>query len=181
MQGRIEYFFKTFGAIATLFVEMKLKFGNDKERLEAIAQVIAESDGTPHAFTLSDADLLTVQAVTSTTPLMVFLHLSTAFYPTDCPSNFSLLKERQTPLFSGCFPGDPKYLRRGLKIPDFLTMDSSLPFILQLRCVCETIFDVMLSAYIAGLKAYHDQSNDRGKQQVLQRPSFDAWDRASIG
>jgi len=29
---------------------MKLKIGNDKERLKAIAQVIAESDGTPHAF-----------------------------------------------------------------------------------------------------------------------------------
>src|SRR5882757_8412406 len=96
-QGRIEYFFKIFGAIATLFIEMKLDVGNDKERLEAIAQVIAESDGTPHAFTLSDADLLNVQAVTSTTPLTVFLYLSTAFSPTDCPSNFSRLKERQTP------------------------------------------------------------------------------------
>lgn len=50
--------------------------------------------------TLSDADLLNVQAVTSTTPLTVFLYLSTAFSPTDCPSNFSRLKELQTPLFS---------------------------------------------------------------------------------
>ena len=36
----------------------------------------------------------------------------------------------------------------------------------------------MLSAYIAGLKAYHDGSNDRGKQQGLQTPRFDAWDIA---
>lgn len=49
-QGRIGYFFKAFGAIAILFIEMKLLVGNDIERLNAIAQVIAESDSTPHAF-----------------------------------------------------------------------------------------------------------------------------------
>jgi hypothetical protein len=46
-RGRIEYFFKTFGAVAILCVEMKLKIGNDDERLAAIAQVIAECDGKP--------------------------------------------------------------------------------------------------------------------------------------
>jgi len=48
-EGRIEYF-KAFGAVAILFIEMKLKIGNDQERLKAIARVIAESDSTPHAF-----------------------------------------------------------------------------------------------------------------------------------
>ena len=47
-QGRIEYF-QTFGAVAILFVEMKLKVGNDAERLKAIAQVIAECDSKPRA------------------------------------------------------------------------------------------------------------------------------------
>ena len=46
-QGRIEYFFKTFGAVAVLCIEMKLKVGNDDERLKIIAQVIAECDGKP--------------------------------------------------------------------------------------------------------------------------------------
>jgi hypothetical protein len=50
MQGRIEYTFNKFGAIAILFVEVKLKVGNDAERLKAIVQVIVESDGKPHAF-----------------------------------------------------------------------------------------------------------------------------------
>jgi len=36
----------------------------------------------------------------------------------------------------------------------------------------------MLSAYIAGLKAYHNRSNDRGKQEGSKRLSFGAWDRA---
>ena len=46
-QGRIEYFFKTFGAVAVLCIEMKLKVGNDDERLKIIAHVIAECDGKP--------------------------------------------------------------------------------------------------------------------------------------
>ena len=46
-RGRIEYFFKAFGAVAILYVEAKLKIGNDAERLDAIAQVIAQCDSEP--------------------------------------------------------------------------------------------------------------------------------------
>ncbi|KAF8223297.1 hypothetical protein L208DRAFT_548631 [Tricholoma matsutake] len=52
-------------------------------------------------------------------------------------------------------------------------MKTSLPFVLQLRCACEIIFDVMLSAYIAGLTAYYDRSEDKGKKQGSKRPSLD--------
>ena len=57
-------------------------------------------------------------------------------------------------------------------------MMTTLPFILQLRCACETIFDIMLSAYIAGLKAYYVRSEEKGRKQGLKRPSPDGWDRA---
>ena len=57
-------------------------------------------------------------------------------------------------------------------------MKTSLPFILQLRCACEVIFDVMLNSYIAGLKAYYNRSQEMGKKQGLKRPSLDGWDRA---
>jgi hypothetical protein len=36
----------------------------------------------------------------------------------------------------------------------------------------------MLSAYIAGLKAYYNRSEEKGKKQGLNRPSLDGWDRA---
>jgi len=90
-QDRIEYFFKTFGAVAILFIEMKLKVGNDTERLKAIAQVIAECDGKPQRFRLTPPalELLDVQAATSTTKLKIFLYLSTAFSPMAGPSDFS--------------------------------------------------------------------------------------------
>jgi len=47
-QGRIEYFFKTFGAVVVLCIEMRLKVGNDDERLKIIARVTAECDRKPH-------------------------------------------------------------------------------------------------------------------------------------
>ena len=55
-------------------------------------------------------------------------------------------------------------------------MKTCLPFILQLRCACEIIFDLMLSAYIAGLKAYYNRSQEKGKKQGST--SLDGWDRA---
>jgi hypothetical protein len=44
-KGRIEYQFKTYGGITVVFIEVKLKIGNLKERLDIFAQVIAECDG----------------------------------------------------------------------------------------------------------------------------------------
>ena len=63
-------------------------------------------------------------------------------------------------------------------MPDYSSMTTTLPFILQLRCACETIFDIMLSAYIAGLKAYYVRSEEKGRKQGSKRPSLDGWDRA---
>ena len=44
-KGRMEYQFKMFGGITVLFVEVKLNIGSLGERLDCIAQVIAEADG----------------------------------------------------------------------------------------------------------------------------------------
>jgi hypothetical protein len=159
--GRIEYF-KTFGAVAILFIEMKLKVGNDAERLKAIAQVIAECDG---------CDLTNCSENFSLPIHCIFSNgRSFEFFKFERKPNPSCLR--------GCFDGDPKHLRRGLQVPDFTTMETSLPFILQLRCVCETIFDVMLSAYIAGLQAHYTRSEEKGNKQGSKRPSLDGWDRA---
>jgi len=161
-QGRIEHFFKVFGAIAILFIEIKLLVANDEERLKAIAQVIAEGDG---------CDLNNSNAGFSLPIHCIFTDgLSFEFFTFEKTPNPKFLR--------GCFLGDPMHLRRGLELPDFVRMESSLPFILKLRFVCETIFDVMLSAYIAGLKAYQQRLKEKGKEEGSKRPSFDGWDRA---
>jgi len=161
-RGRIEYFFKAFGAIAILCIEMKFKIGNDMERLDAIAQVIAECDG---------CDLNNTDAGFSL-PIHCILSdgLSFEFFKFD--------KTQASPFLRGCFSGDPAHLRRGLRLPDFTTTPTPLPFILDLRLACETVFDTMLCAYISGLTAYHGRSKVRGEKQGSKRPSFDKWDEA---
>lgn len=44
-KGRIEYQFKVCGALTVLFVEVKYKLASGTDRLNAVAQVIAEADG----------------------------------------------------------------------------------------------------------------------------------------
>lgn len=44
-RGRIEYHFLVFGRLSLLVIEVKYVVGDAEERLNAIAQVIAELDG----------------------------------------------------------------------------------------------------------------------------------------
>ena len=44
-KGRIEHHFRAFGSITILVIEVKYKVGNATERLDGIAQVIAECAG----------------------------------------------------------------------------------------------------------------------------------------
>ena len=44
-KGRIEYQFLTYGGVTVIFVEVKLEIGGSTERLNCLAQVIAECDG----------------------------------------------------------------------------------------------------------------------------------------
>ena len=179
-QGRIEYSFRTFGVVVVLCIEMKLKVGNDDERLKIIAQVIAECDGKPHAslayIFCSPPGCTGCDFENSTRDFSLPVHciftdgLTYEFFKFERNPNSSFIR--------GCFFGDPVHLRRGLKVPDYSSMMTTLPFILQLRCACETIFDIMLSAYIACLKAYHVRSEEKGRKQGSNRPSLDGWDRA---
>jgi hypothetical protein len=58
-------------------------------------------------------------------------------------------------------------------------MESSLPFILQLRCVCEVVLDIIPArAYVASLKAYYNQSETKRKRDRSTRPTSDGWDQA---
>jgi hypothetical protein len=87
---------------------------------------------------------------------------------------FFKFERNPNPSFTrGCFFGDPVHLQCGLKVPNY--QDSfmpvtSLPFITQLRCACEIIFDIMLSAYIAGLKALQ-------LEEVVWMKKHEGWKR----
>ena len=78
----------------------------------------------------------------------------------------------------GCFPGDPRPLRRGLRLSDFELTETTTPFIRDLRVVCETIFGIMLLAYISSLTAYRDLSAAKSTKEGKPRKSLDKWDDA---
>jgi len=42
-----------------------------------------------------------------------------------------------------------------------MNAESSLPFILRLRIICEIIFDMFLSTYISGLTTYYDKCEEK--------------------
>ena len=179
--GRIGYFFKTFGATAILCIERKFRLGNEDERLEAIAQVIAECDGMFHTLRFRTFGCRLLECTGCD------LHNTIEGYslPIHCilsdGLSFEFFKFERSPkprFFRGCFAGDPPHLRRGLRFLDFTEAETSLPFILQLRRVCETVFDTMLRAYISGLKAHQTASEAKGKKQGSKRLSLDAWDDA---
>ena len=44
-KGRVEYHFLVFGGLSVLVIQVKYELGTSEERLDAIAQVVAECDG----------------------------------------------------------------------------------------------------------------------------------------
>jgi hypothetical protein len=75
--------------------------------------------------------------------------------------------------FRGIFPGDPPSLRKGLKLPDIRSSDTTLPFLRYLRIVCETVFDVLQRAYISSVTAFRNQT-------MNQEGGLNKWDDAIL-
>ena len=101
-QGHIEYFFRSFGAVTILFIEMKLVVDNDAERLKAIAQVIAECDGELHlTIQLTSSDFgLPVQVVTTKTVVSDIFYQSIVSCRMVCFLNSSSTRKLQTQAYS---------------------------------------------------------------------------------
>lgn len=128
-QGRIEYYFKIFGVIATVFIEVKRKIGDTgTDRLDAIAQVIAECDAcdwvnTQSGFSvpiyaiLCDGDVFEFYQSNSQDPKPHIF--SRGIYYLDQPSDTTM---------------------RRLRLPDLADSDNTLPFMTALRPVCEVTY-----------------------------------------
>jgi len=76
----------------------------------------------------------------------------------------------------GCIPGDPRAFRIGLPISD-PSLNPTL-FLKELRIICETIFDIMLQAYVLSLEAFRDRSVERGKKFNPPRKGLTKWEDA---
>jgi hypothetical protein len=74
----------------------------------------------------------------------------------------------------GVVPGSRFRVAGGLPLFDFSSEPTARAFIHSLRPICETVFNLLLVAYIASLKVFRDRSASRHGQ----RKSLDGWDKA---
>ena len=76
----------------------------------------------------------------------------------------------------GCILGDPQAFR--IDIP--ISNPSLRPtlFLKELRIICETLFDIMLQAYILSLEAFRDRSVEGSKKLSVPRKSPTNWEDA---
>ncbi|KAI9772380.1 MAG: hypothetical protein M1839_002459 [Geoglossum umbratile] len=162
-KGRIEYQFKTFGGVTVLFIEVKLSIGSLRERLDCIAQVIAEADACAWMNFQQGFRV----------PIIAVLCDGRSF------TFFKFLDRRQTrtaspQFFIGQFPnGSLEQVIVGMA-PGV----DPTNFFHHSRSICESLFYVFLTGYHCGLKAHWDRSMEASKKQGHGRQSTPMWQKA---
>ncbi|KAF8310918.1 uncharacterized protein EI90DRAFT_2870327, partial [Cantharellus anzutake] len=139
MKGRIEYYLRAFGSVSVLIIQLKLKIGNDKERLDAIAQVIAECDACDWKNSTEGFFVPVFGILWDGTYFQFFKFVGAPKIP------HSFLR--------GAFAGDPPMLRKGLSLPELIPTVTTLPFIQSVRWISETVFDLLLCAHLSSIEA----------------------------
>ncbi|TDL16569.1 hypothetical protein BD410DRAFT_795220 [Rickenella mellea] len=158
-KGRIEYHFKTFGALAILFVEVKHVIAPN-EKLDCIAQVIAECDACDWS--------------------NVGLNMHVPIFGILCDAvGFSFFKfDGSTSPYTFSAGRDPSSESWGYTtLPLFPAMHNSRLFLTHLRIISEIVFDILLTAYCQSLVVYRDRSQARPTQRG-PRKSLAEWNDA---
>jgi len=162
--GRVEYHFLVFGGLSLLVIEVKYVLGSDEERLDAIAQVVAECDACDYANDRFQFPPALVYGVLCDGSTFEF---------------FSFDGKTKKPTFSrGVFSDPPSQPIRALAVADFQTA-SQVTFIMSLRPICETIFYFLLLAYRSGVEAYAKRSVARAVKNKKVRKSTPGWKQAA--
>ncbi|KAF8341292.1 uncharacterized protein EI90DRAFT_3033386 [Cantharellus anzutake] len=162
-KGRVECL-RAFGSVSVLVIEPKLKVGNQKERLDAIGQVIAECNACDWKNSIAGLAV----------PVFGILWDGTFF------QFFKFVGAQKIPhsFLRGAFAGDPPKFQRGLMLPDPTIDETTLPFIQAVRLISETVFDLLLCAHLWSIEAFRDRSVNRANVAGKRRQSSDKWDNA---
>ncbi|TDL16563.1 hypothetical protein BD410DRAFT_731203 [Rickenella mellea] len=162
-KGRIEYHFKTFGAVAILFVEVKHLIRSLNDKMDAIGQVIAECDACDWSNVSSNIHVPIYGILCDAVGFSFFRFNGSASKP-----------DRFT---GGYYPDGNTDTRRFSIIPIFPTVPKPLGFLISLRIITELVFDIMLAAYCESLVVFRDRSQaevSRGRP----RKSLANWEEA---
>jgi len=162
-RGRIEYYFLVFGRLSILVVEVKYKIGDADERLNAIAQVIAECNTCDYANDRAGFHSFLIYAVLCDGITFEF---------------FSFDGKNAQPTFSRgvfCPPNAEPIETLAVAIYGSKT---NTEFIFSLRPICETLFYFLLLAYRTGIQAYMERSVACGFRDNRPRESTPGWKQA---
>ncbi|KAN0079175.1 hypothetical protein V8E54_004389 [Elaphomyces granulatus] len=165
-KGRIEYQFQTYGGVTILFIEVKLGIGGLAERLDCVAQVIAECDACAWLNHQNGYDI----------PIMAILCDGHGFY---FYKFINKAHPKSSPqLFQGEFPdGSTKIDLDDASPKGGLSFET---LIKKLRRACDTFYYIFLSGYRTGLEAYWQSSVEKGKAQGKERDSTSKWQEAML-
>ncbi|KAF8535858.1 hypothetical protein BDD12DRAFT_750529 [Trichophaea hybrida] len=138
-QGRIEYQFRSFDSLIVLFIELKMFVGDLNERMNAIAQVLAEGDACDYD-NFQQGFNLPVYGILSDGSSWMFFRFN-----------------RTLQVARGVIPaeGDRQYLE--YSIPPFQST-KTVEYVRSLRPACEYIYSIILTRFVNSIGAFYDQS-----------------------
>jgi len=164
-RGRIEYHFLVFGELSLLVIEVKYRLGTSDERLNAIAQVIAECDACDHANDHLDLNLSKIYAVLCDGTAFEFFSFESGDpQPTFCRGVFRT--------------SDPQPYER-LSTADYHAT-SLVEYIRSLRPICETLFYFLLLTFHGRLEALTTRFVERGINEARPRNGTPNWAEAQL-
>jgi hypothetical protein len=189
-QGRIEHQFRMYSAINVLFFEMKFSIEAQQQRLDYLAQVIAECEGKLGCalfwfrllFGGQLADLVMFPDLACSwdnfqsdfnVPILAILSDGSSFYFYQFVSN---RLENVHQLSIGEFPDGENTVQLE-RVPES-SKPKTRKYVAQIRNACDALYYMFLKAYQNGLQGLWDQSLAKSRATGGQRESTPAWAEA---
>ncbi|KAH8819526.1 hypothetical protein F5884DRAFT_743934 [Xylogone sp. PMI_703] len=161
-KGRIEYQFRIFQGVAVIFIEVKPQLGSYMERLDYIAQVIAEAKACS-LMNYKDGFYVPILGILCVGDSFQFFQYTHSRGSQETKPSFKI----------GKFLDDRTSIR--LEEPELAFSVDTKEQIRQLRSICESMYYVFLKAYTNGLDAHWIISKQRGKSEGQEWDSTTEW------
>jgi hypothetical protein len=181
-KGRIEYQFVVFGGLSVLVIEVKYVLKSGDDRLNAIAQVVAECDGMVMLASRFDCFEPSFSACDYANDRLDFPPFPVYAILCDGASFefFSFDGKSWPPIFSrGVFPTSTSKPQEMITLANYRS-SSNDEYICSLRPLCETLFYFFLLTFKTGIEAFLQRSSIRATKDKRPRASTPSW-REALG
>jgi hypothetical protein len=179
-KGRIEYQFVVFGGLSVLVIEVKYVLKSGEDRLNAIAQVVAECDGMVMLASRFDCFEPSFSACDYANDRLDFPPFPVYAILCDGMSFefFSFDGNSRPPTFSrGVFPTSTSKPQEMITLANYHSSSDDV-FIRSLRPLCETLFYFFLLTFRTGIEAFLQRSAIRANKDKRPQASTPSWQEA---